>query len=103
MRSAYQQIALTLEAGREAALQNDRGGALQAFDKCIRELKELPPERTRDVLLAHSYLNKYQSLAAEGRESKRAVESLHWGVSYARSTKDPVARALAEVCMNSGS
>jgi hypothetical protein len=99
MRSAYYQIAMTLKTGREAALHHDRNAAIQAFDKCIRELKEFPPERTRDVLLAHSYLNKYQTLAFEGRESKRAVESLHWGVSYARSTKDPVARAIAEECL----
>jgi hypothetical protein len=59
-------------------------------------------ERTRDVLLAHSYLTKYQTLQLEDRskENKLALESLHLGVSYARSTKDPIARAIAEECIS---
>ncbi len=100
MRNVFYQIALTLKTGRERALEGDKGGAIQSFDRCIRDLKELPPERTRDVLLAHSYLAKYQTMALEDKNAKRAQESLHYGVSYARSTRDPLARAIAEECLS---
>jgi hypothetical protein len=100
VRSAYYQIAVTLKTGREKALEGDKNGAVNAFDRCIRDLKELPPERTRDVLLAHSFLAKYQTMALENKDNKRALESLHFGVSYARSTKDPLARAIAEECLS---
>ena len=100
MRNAFYNAALSLKAGREKALEGDKSGAVSSFDKCIRELKELPPERTRDVLLAHSYLAKYQTMALEDKGNKRAQESLLYGVSYARSTKDPLARAIAEECLS---
>ena len=100
MRNAFYNAALSLKAGREKALEGDKSSAVSSFDKCIRELKELPPERTRDVLLAHSYLAKYQTMALEDKGNKRAQESLHYGVSYARSTKDPLARAIAEECLS---
>ncbi len=100
MRNIYYQIAKNLKLGREKALEGDKNGAIQTFDKCLSELRELPPERTRDVLLAHLYLNKYQTLALDNRENKRALESLQRGVSYARSSKDPVARAVAEECLS---
>jgi hypothetical protein len=100
MRSIYYQIAKNLKLGREKALEGDKNGAVQAFDQCLNELRMLPPEQTRDVLLAHSYLNKYQTLALENKDNKRAQESLQRGVSYARSSKDPVARAIAEECLS---
>jgi hypothetical protein len=99
MRSVYYQIAKNLKLGREKALEGDKHAAVQAFDLCLGELRFLPPEHTRDVLLAHSYLNKYQTLALENKDSKRALESLQRGVSYARSSRDPVARAIAEECL----
>ena len=100
MRNIYFQITKNLKLGRDKALMGDKNGAVQVFDKCVAELRELPPEHTRDVLLAHSYLNKYQTLAFENKENKRALESLQRGVSYARSSKDVVARAVAEECLN---
>ncbi len=100
MRNIYLQISKNLKLGREKALQGDKNGAVQAFDKCVAELRELPPENTRDVLLAHSYLGKYQTLALEHKDNKRALESLQRGVSYARSSKDPMARAVAEECLS---
>ncbi len=100
MRNIYTQIAITLKTGREKALVGDKNGAIQAFDKCLQELRELPPEKTRDVLLAHSYLNKYQTMVLDNKDNKKALESLQRGVSYARSSKDPVARAVAEECLS---
>lgn len=100
MRNVFYQIALSLKTGREKALEGDKNGAVQAFDNCIRDLKQLPPERTRDVLLAHSFLAKYQTMALDDKNNKRAQESLHYGVSYARSTRDPLARAIAEECLS---
>ena len=100
MRNQYVQITQKLKLGREKALQGDKNSAVQSFDKCLAELRELPPERTRDVLLAHAYLSKYQTLALEHKENKRALESLQRGVSYARSSKDPIARAIAEECLS---
>jgi hypothetical protein len=103
MRNIYFQIAKNLKLGREKALEGDKNGAVQAFDLCVGELRLLPPEHTRDVLLAHSYLNKYQTLALDNKDSKRALESLQRGVSYARSSRDPVARAVAEECLSGAS
>jgi hypothetical protein len=102
MRNIFYNIALTLKSGREKAVAGDKHGALLEFNNAIYGLRELPPERTRDVLLAHSYLAKYQTLQLEdrGKENKLALESLHLGVSYARSTKDPIARAIAEECIS---
>jgi hypothetical protein len=100
MRSVYYQIAKNLKTGREKAIEGDKNGAIQAFDLCLGELRLLPPEHTRDVLFAHAYLNKYQTLALENKDSKRAVESLNRGVAYARSCKDPMARAIAEECLS---
>ncbi len=102
MRNIFYSIALNLKLGREKAVAGDKPGALYEFNNAIYGLKEFPPERTRDVLLAHSYLAKYQTLLLEDRtkENKLALESLHLGVSYARSTKDPIARAIAEECIS---
>lgn len=100
MRTIYYQIAKNLKLGREKALEGDKNGAIMAFDLCLSELRLLPPEHTRDVLLAHAYLNKYQTLALGHKDNKKANECLQRGVSYARSSKDPVARAIAEECLS---
>lgn len=97
MRQAYYAVALSLKTGREHALSGDADAAVNAIQGAIRSLRSLPPERTRDVLLAHAYLARYQTLALADREV--AIESLHLGVSYARSTRDPLARAIAEECL----
>jgi hypothetical protein len=97
MRKVYYDVAVHLKTGREKALEGDRDGALGQFSTALKALHQLPPERTRDILLAHAYLNRYQTLALENRDV--ALESLHLGVSYARSTRDPIARAIAEQCI----
>jgi hypothetical protein len=98
MRQVYYSIAMHLKTGRERALEGDTDGALSEFASALASLHQLPPERTRDVLMAHAYLNRYQTLALENKNL--ALESLNIGVSYARSTRDPIARALAEECIS---
>lgn len=98
MRQAYYAIAMNLKTGREHALSGGADAAVREFQAAIKSLRALPPERTRDVLLAHAYLARYQTLALADRNV--ALESLHLGVSYARSTRDPLARAIAEECLS---
>ncbi|HWG85176.1 MAG TPA: hypothetical protein VNT60_06840 [Deinococcales bacterium] len=98
MRPVYYTVAVNLKTGREHAISGDEKAALAQFDEAIAALRDVPPERTRDVLLAHAYLARYQTLAL--RDRNVALESLHLGVSYARSTRDPLARAIAEECLS---
>ena len=102
VRQDFYQIALYLKVARERSLERDWQGALQEFDRAIAHLRELPPDRVRDVLLAHAWLGRYQTLTLEKpnqQPNKTTLESLHMGVSYARSTRDPLARAIAEECL----
>jgi hypothetical protein len=101
MRPVFYNVALHIKAAREHAVARDPQAAIKEFDTAIHKLRELPPERVRDVLLAHAMLGKYQTLTLEKdkQSQKLALESLHVGVSYARSTRDPLARAIAEECL----
>lgn len=97
MRPAYLSAARALQLGREWALEGDQRRALGAYGEALSLLRALPPERTRDVLLAHTHLAFYQTLVLGGSDPQ---EHLHLGVSYARSTRDPLARAIAEECLS---
>ncbi|MFC4638935.1 hypothetical protein [Deinococcus hohokamensis] len=97
MRPAYLSAARALQFGREWAVEGDQRRALGAYGEALSVLRALPPERTRDVLLAHTHLAFYQTLVLGGGD---AQEHLHLGVSYARSTRDPLARAIAEECLS---
>ncbi|WP_027459871.1 hypothetical protein [Deinococcus murrayi] len=97
MRPAYLTAARHLQLGREWAVEGDQEQAIGAYEEALRLLRSLPPERTRDVLLAHTHLAYYQTLALLGDDAGQ--EHLHLGVSYARSTRDPLARAIAEECL----
>lgn len=98
MRPAYLTAARALQLGREWAVEGEQYRALDAYSEALSLLRGLPPERTRDVLLAHTHLAFYQTLALRGGEDGQ--EHLHLGVSYARSTRDPLARAIAEECLS---
>jgi hypothetical protein len=98
MRSAYLTAARSLQLGREWAVEGDQSRALEAYQEALSLLRTLPPERTRDVLLAHTHLAFYQTLALV--DSPGGQNHLHLGVSYARSTRDPLARAIAEECLS---
>jgi hypothetical protein len=98
MRPAYLTAARLLQLGREAAVEGETGPAMGHYGEALELLRELPPERTRDTLLAHAHLAAYQTLVLAGLG--QADEHLHLGVSYARSVRDPLARAIAEECLS---
>ena len=98
MRPAYLTAARHLQRGREAAVEGDDQLAVREYTDALHLLRALPPERTRDVLLAHTHLAYYQTLALTARTP--AQEHLHLGISYARTTRDPLARAIAEECLS---
>ena len=102
MRPQYLTATKTLKKARDAAVIGEKVSAARDFKNVILLLGMLPPERTRDILLAHAHLGYYQTVTreAQGREDKLALESLHLGISYARSTRDPMARAIAEECLS---
>lgn len=98
MRPAYLTAARALQQGRQWAIEGEQHKALGAYEESLHLLRTLPPEQTRDVLLAHTHLAFYQTLALIG--SRDGQGHLHLGVSYARSTRDPLARAIAEECLS---
>ncbi|MBZ9715168.1 MULTISPECIES: hypothetical protein [Deinococcus] len=98
MRSAYLTAARALQLGREGAVEGDQARALRLYSEALDILTVLPPERTRDVLLAHTHLAFYQTLELLG--GKDGQRHLQLGVSYARTTRDPLARAIAEECLS---
>ena len=110
MRPAYLTAARALQLGREAALLGNHRVAMQEYQDALDLLRTLPPERTRDTLLAHAHLAMYQTLAPARTlvsaqnlaldDRDEAQEHLHLGISYARSTRDPLARAIAEECLS---
>lgn len=102
MRPAYLNAARILQQGRERALEGDQHYALKAYNQALDLLRTLPPERTRDVLLAHCYLAYYQTMALNDRQvaQQTAQKYLRLGISYARTTRDPLARAIAEECLS---
>lgn len=98
MRPAYLSAARALQLGRQWAVEGDQRRALEAYEDSLALLRTLPPDRTRDVLLAHTHLAFYQTLSLVG--ARGGQTHLHMGVSYARSTRDPLARAIAEECLS---
>ncbi|ADV66586.1 hypothetical protein [Deinococcus maricopensis] len=103
MRPAFLTAARHLQRGRDAAVEGFDQEAVREYNHALQLLRSLPPERTRDVLLAHTHLAYYQTLAPASRRGDAhqvAQEHLHLGISYARSTRDPLARAIAEECLS---
>lgn len=99
MRPAYLTAARYLQLGREYAVEGQERRALNAYQDALDLLVTLPPERVRDVLLAHTHLAFYQTLSL-GKPHSSRDKHLQLGVSYARSTRDPLARAIAEECLS---
>ncbi len=100
MRQAYLEIAKKIKAARGAVVLGHKGDAARAFRAALEELKFFPPERHRDILLAHAYLGLYQTFVRPGEPVKLEIqEALHLGISYARSSRDPIARAIAQECL----
>lgn len=99
MRPAYLTAARDLQLGREWAAEGDFGRALEVYGEALDLLQTLPPERTRNILLGHVHLAFFQTYALLG-EQQAGRRHLQWGVSYARTTRDPLARAIAEECLS---
>ncbi len=86
-----------LREGQAQALSGKTQQASASYRRALGLLRDLPPDRLRDVLLAYLYLAEYQTLGLAGHE---AEDCLVLGVSYARTTRDPLARAIAEECLS---
>ncbi|WP_339094553.1 hypothetical protein ACINK0_04385 [Deinococcus sp. VB343] len=99
MRPAYLTAARHLQLGREYAVEGEPRRALAAYRNALNLLTALPPEHLRDVLLAHTHLAFYQTLAL-AQDERAGQTHLQLGVSYARTTRDPLARAIAEECLS---
>lgn len=97
-RPGHAHAAHLLKKGQQAAQLQHPDVAISCYRDAIELLRGLPPERDRDILLAHLYLRQYQASYQQSGRSEDALAELHLGVSYARSTRDPEARALAEIC-----
>lgn len=98
MRPAFLTAARDLQLGREWAVEGQTQRAMSAYHDALDLLRTLPPERTRDILLAHIHLAIYQTMHLTGDRAE--TQHLHLGVSYARTTRDPLARAIAEECLS---
>jgi hypothetical protein len=80
--------------GKALAERGDVRGAMVAFEEALRDLHAVKPQRMRDVLLAQVYLSRHE-VGAEV-DPERAAADLRLGYSYARTTREPSVRHLAE-------
>lgn len=80
--------------GKELEAAGRRREALEAWQSALRDLHAVKPQRNRDVLLAQVYLACH--LASRDEDPASALTSLRFGYSYARTTREPHVRILAE-------
>lgn len=94
MRELLYNAAKHYKRGKALAERGDLRGAMVAYKDALRDLHAVKPQRMRNVLLAQVYLSRYQIAVA--LEPAAALRDLRVGYSYARTTKEPVVRELAE-------
>lgn len=94
MRELLYDAAKHYKKGKALAERGDARGALVAYEQALRDLHAVKPQRMRDVLLAQVYLSRYQ--IAEDSDGEGALGDLRRGYSYARTTREPSVRRLAE-------
>ncbi len=94
MRELLYNAARHYKRGKSLLERGDVRGALVAFEEALRDLHAVKPQRMRDVLLAQVYLARYQAAADTDPGGARA--DLQLGYSYARTTREPSVRQLAE-------
>lgn len=94
MRELLYDAAKHYRRGKALAERGDVRGAMVAFEEALRDLHAVKPQRMRDVLLAQVYLSRHEAGAAVDPE--RAAADLRLGYSYARTTREPSVRHLAE-------
>lgn len=94
MRELLYNAARHYKRGKALLERGDVRAAHKAFEEALLDLHAVKPQRMRDVLLAQVYLSRYQA----GREVDRraARTDLRLGYSYARTTREPSVRQLAE-------
>jgi hypothetical protein len=97
MRELLYNAARHFKRGRSLLERGDVRGALLAFEEALRDLHAVKPQRMRDVLLAQVYLSRYQ--AASEVDPGTARTDLQLGYSYARTTREPSVRQLAETLL----
>ena len=94
MRELLYNAAKHFKRGEALADQGDDRGAMRAFSDALRDLHAVKPQRLRNALLSQVYLSRYRvakRLGAQGADG-----DLRMGYSYARTTREPVVRVLAE-------
>lgn len=99
MRELLYQAADEYQNACELTEQQNLNEAMLSFARALRNLHGVRPQRKRDILLAHLHLSRYQAgmqRPAEDIRWKNQDKDLRLGYSYARSTKEPHLRALAE-------
>lgn len=94
MRELLYNAAKHYKKGKALAERGDSRGAMAAFDEALRDLHAVKPQRMRDVLLAQVYLSCYQ--IGKSTDLETAKGDLRRGYSYARTTREPSVRRLAE-------
>ncbi|MEX2534849.1 MAG: hypothetical protein WD273_04535 [Trueperaceae bacterium] len=94
MRELLYEAARHYKKGKALADRGDVTGAMVAFEQALRDLHAVKPQRMRDVLLAQVYLSRYQIAGDNDRDA--ALGDLRRGYSYARTTREPIVRRLAE-------
>lgn len=94
MRELLYNAARHFKRGKSLADRGDVRGAMVAYQDALRDLHAVKPQRMRDVLLAQVYLSRYQ--IATDLEPEGARSDLRLGYSYARTTREPSVRQLAE-------
>lgn len=94
MRQLLYSTASHYNEGRALANQGDVHGAITAFSAALRDLHAVKPHRKRNILLAQVYISRYQVAYKYG--FKQADSDLRMGYSYAKTTKEPAVRELAE-------
>ena len=94
MRELLYNAAKHFKRGEALANEGDAGGAVDAFSDALRDLHAVKPQRLRNALLSQVYLSRYRAAKSLGDAS--AEHDLRMGYSYARTTREPTVRVLAE-------
>jgi hypothetical protein len=94
MRDLLYDAAKHYRRGKSLAERGDVQGAMTAFEDALLDLHAVKPQRMRDVLLAQVYLSRHQ--IAVRHDPAGAARDLRLGYSYARTTREPSVRQLAE-------
>ena len=94
MRDLLYNAAEHFKRGQRFMERGELDKAKTAYDNALKDLHAVRPQRMRDVLLAQVYLSRYQTNL--NADTLGAEQDLRIGYSYAKTTRDPTIRNLAE-------